>query len=47
MHELGHYPISPTPQGGDFLPETQHMTQAQFHTFAIPEGAVHLACSPF
>jgi GMP synthase (glutamine-hydrolysing) len=46
VHEFGYYPISPTPEGLDFLPETIHMTQAHFHTFAIPEGAVHLATSP-
>lgn len=46
VHEFGYYPISPTPEGRDFLPETLHMTQAHFHTFAIPEGAVHLATSP-
>ncbi len=43
VHEFGYYPISPTPEGRDFLPETLHMTQSHFHTFAIPEGAVHLA----
>jgi GMP synthase (glutamine-hydrolysing) len=46
VHEFGYYPISPTPEGREFLPETLHMTQAHFHTFAIPEGAVHLASSP-
>ena len=46
VHEFGYYPISPTPEGRDFLPETIPMTQAHFHTFAIPEGAVHLASSP-
>jgi GMP synthase (glutamine-hydrolysing) len=46
VHEFGYYPISPTPEGRDFLPDTLHMTQAHFHTFAIPEGAVHLASSP-
>lgn len=46
VHEFGYYPISPTPEGRDFLPETLHMTQSHFHTFAIPEGAVHLATSP-
>jgi GMP synthase (glutamine-hydrolysing) len=46
VHEFGYYPISPTPEGRDFLPETLKMTQAHFHTFAIPEGAVHLASSP-
>lgn len=45
VHEFGYYPISPTPEGRDFLPETLHMTQAHFHTFDIPEGAVHLASS--
>jgi len=46
VHEFGYYPISPTPEGREFLPETLLMTQAHFHTFAIPEGAVHLASSP-
>lgn len=46
VHEFGYYPISPTPEGREFLPETIPMTQAHFHTFAIPEGAVHLATSP-
>ena len=46
VHEFGYYPISPTPEGRDFLPETIPMTEAHFHTFAIPEGAVHLATSP-
>lgn len=46
VHEFGYYPISPTPEGRAFLPETIHMTQAHFHTFAIPEGAVRLASSP-
>lgn len=46
LHEFGYYPISPTPEGREFLPETIPMTQAHFHTFAIPDGAVHLATSP-
>lgn len=46
VHEFGYYPISPTPEGRDFLPETLRMTQSHYHTFAIPEGAVHLASSP-
>ena len=46
VHEFGYYPISPTPEGRDFLPDTIPMTQAHFHTFGIPEGAVHLATSP-
>ena len=46
LHEFGYYPISPTPEGRDFLPEPLHMTQSHYHTFAIPPGAVHLASSP-
>ncbi|WP_234872337.1 glutamine amidotransferase-related protein [Allitabrizicola rongguiensis] len=46
LHEFGYYPISATDQGRDFLPDTLHMVQAHFHTFDIPEGAVHLAASP-
>ncbi|WP_135450401.1 glutamine amidotransferase-related protein [Tabrizicola caldifontis] len=46
VHEFGYYPISPTPEGVEFLPRTLYMTQAHFHTFAIPEGAVRLASSP-
>lgn len=46
VHEFGYYPVSPTPEGRDFLPETLHMAQAHFHTFALPQGAVHLASSP-
>jgi GMP synthase (glutamine-hydrolysing) len=46
VHEFGYYPISPTPEGADFLPGPIWMTQAHYHTFAIPEGAVRLASSP-
>lgn len=45
-HEFGYYPIIPTDQARDFLPDTLHMVQAHFHTFALPQGAVHLATSP-
>jgi GMP synthase (glutamine-hydrolysing) len=45
-HEFGYYPVAPTDAADDFLPGTLHMVQAHFHTFAIPEGAVHLATSP-
>jgi GMP synthase (glutamine-hydrolysing) len=45
-HEFGYYPVSPLPEGKEFLPETLYMTQAHFHTFAVPPGAVHLASSP-
>ena len=43
VHEFGYYEIRPTAEGRDFLPEPLRMTQAHFHTFAIPDGAVHLA----
>ncbi|WP_434622383.1 glutamine amidotransferase-related protein [Tabrizicola sp. M-4] len=46
LHEFGYYPVSPTEEGRDLLPETLYMTQAHYHTFAIPDGAVHLATSP-
>jgi GMP synthase (glutamine-hydrolysing) len=46
LHEFGYYPVSPTDRAGDFLPGTLHMAQAHFHTFEIPQGAVHLATSP-
>lgn len=46
VHEFGYYPITPTPEGQDFLPGTLYMTQAHFHTFDIPQGAVRLAGSP-
>ena len=46
VHEFGYYPISPTAEGRDFLPQTLHMVQAHFHTFDIPQGAVRLAGSP-
>jgi GMP synthase (glutamine-hydrolysing) len=45
-HEFGYYPISPTEAGRDFLPHTLCMVESHFHTFQIPEGAVHLASSP-
>ncbi len=43
--EFGYYEVEPTVAGRDFLPQTLHMTQAHFHTFDIPEDAVHLASS--
>jgi GMP synthase (glutamine-hydrolysing) len=44
-HEFGYYLIKPTVEGGDLLPEVMYVAQAHSHTFAIPEGAVHLAGS--
>ncbi|MDQ2067612.1 glutamine amidotransferase [Xinfangfangia sp. CPCC 101601] len=45
MHEFGYYPITATEEGKDFLPETIHVAELHYHTFEIPEGAVHLASS--
>lgn len=45
VHEFGYYEIRPTQAGGDFLPEPLVVTQAHYHTFQIPEGAVRLASS--
>ena len=44
-HEFGYYRIEPTDEGKDFLPGPCWFTQAHFHTFDIPEGAIHLAKS--
>ena len=38
--------VTPTPEGADFLPGPLWMTQAHYHTFAIPARAVRLASSP-
>lgn len=43
VHEFGYYEVRPTPEGAAFLPGPLHMTQAHFHTFAIPAGATRLA----
>ena len=43
LHEFGYYPVSPTPEGRDFLPDTLHVTEAHYHTFTLPEGATLLA----
>lgn len=45
MHEFGYYEITPTEAGRDLLPGPLVVTQAHFHTFDIPRGAVHLAQS--
>lgn len=41
--EFGYYPIEPAPDAGDFLTAPMRVTQAHFHTFDLPEGAVRLA----
>ncbi len=45
LSEKGYYEVRPTAEGRDFLPEPMRMTQAHWHTFDIPEGAVRLAGS--
>ncbi|MEO0390034.1 MAG: gamma-glutamyl-gamma-aminobutyrate hydrolase family protein [Pseudomonadota bacterium] len=45
VHEFGYYEVSPTEAGQAFLPQPMHFTQAHWHTFDIPQGAVHLASS--
>ncbi len=44
-HEFGYYELTPTEAGRaeGFLLEQQHFTQAHFHTYELPEGAVSLA----
>ena len=45
-YEFGYYRITPTSDGKGFLPaEGLHVTQAHFHEFQLPAGAVHLARS--
>jgi len=44
--EFGYYPIEPTAEGRNFLPETLYMTQSHSHQFQIPKGARRLAKSP-
>ena len=44
-HEFGYYEVTPTAEAGAFLSEPMHFTQAHFHTFELPKGAVHLARS--
>ena len=45
-YEFGYYHVTPTDSGRGFIPEEGlHLTQAHFHEFQIPVGAVHLARS--
>ena len=41
--EIGYWPVSPTPEGLDFLARPTMFYQWHSETFEIPEGAVHLA----
>ncbi len=43
LHEFGYYRIAPLES--DFMPAPLVCTQAHFHTFDLPRGAVHLARS--
>lgn len=43
LHEFGYYPVTPTAEGRDFLPDTLHVTEAHYHTFTLPEGVTLLA----
>ena len=45
FHEFGYYRISPTKAGRSFLPSEIYVTQAHFHEFDVPAGAVLLAYS--
>lgn len=45
VHEFGCYEVRPAPEAGDFLTGPMHVTQAHFHTFDLPDGAVRLAGS--
>ena len=44
-HEFGYYKVTPTAEAGSFLTDPLYFTQAHFHTFDLPQGAVHLARS--
>ena len=44
-HEFGYYEVTPTAEAGSFLTKPLYFTQAHFHTFDLPQGAVHLARS--
>ncbi len=45
MHEFGYYEITPTGADPRFMPGPLFCTQAHYHTFDLPKGAVHLARS--
>lgn len=45
QHEFGYYEVIPTEAGKSFLPNSLHMCQAHYHTYGLPDGAVHLARS--
>ncbi|SDD42553.1 glutamine amidotransferase-related protein [Ruegeria marina] len=43
IFEFGYYPITPTPEAAGFLDAPLVVTQAHYHTFDLPQGAVRLA----
>ena len=43
VFEFGCHRVEPTPEAGDFMDGPLWVTQAHFHTFDLPEGAVRLA----
>lgn len=43
--EFGYYEVAPTEAGRYLLPEPLHLCQAHFHSYDLPDGAVHLARS--
>lgn len=44
-HEFGYYEVTPTGADAAFMPGPLHLAQWHFHTFDLPQGAVHLARS--
>lgn len=42
-YEFGYYELRPTEAGKHIFPDPLHVTQAHFHTFALPAGAELLA----
>lgn len=45
LTEFGYYPLHPVEGAGGFLDTPIHVSQAHYHTFALPPGAQHLASS--
>lgn len=44
-HEIGYYPVKPTPQGRELFPDKLHIFQWHGEGFSLPRGAVRLASS--
>jgi GMP synthase (glutamine-hydrolysing) len=42
-HEIGYYPVKPTPRGLELFPEQLHIFQWHGEGFELPRGAVRLA----